>query len=89
MAFQCASRAARHPWRARRSTPPRHPRDDGSVIATIEGYAQENPRHGLDKLYPVKRNHSDGGPRRINAAAVRGNRADMIISIKRLPCKKH
>ena len=67
------------------------PRDtrDGSVIATIEGYTQENPRHGLDKLYPVKRNHSDGGPRRINAAAVRGNRADMIISTKRLPCKKH
>lgn len=28
-------------------------RDDGSVIAAIEGYVHDNPRHGFDKLYPA------------------------------------
>jgi putative transposase len=31
---------------------PRRVRDDGPVIAAIEGYVHDNPRHGFDKLYP-------------------------------------
>ena len=34
--------------------PPR-PRDDGPVIAAIQGYVHDNPRHGFDKLYPAVR----------------------------------
>jgi putative transposase len=34
---------------------PRRPRDDGAVIAAIQAYVQENPRHGFDKLYPALR----------------------------------
>ncbi|HEY3784770.1 MAG TPA: DDE-type integrase/transposase/recombinase [Steroidobacteraceae bacterium] len=34
---------------------PRRPRDDGPVIAAIEGYVSENPRHGFDELYPAVR----------------------------------
>jgi len=34
---------------------PQRPREDGSVIAAIEGYVKENPRHGFDKLYPSVR----------------------------------
>jgi putative transposase len=39
---------------------PRCPRDDGPVIAAIEGYVHENPRHGFDKLYPVLRTQGFG-----------------------------
>jgi putative transposase len=34
--------------------PPR-PRDDRPLIAAIESYVRENPRHGFDKLYPALR----------------------------------
>lgn len=39
--------------------PPR-PRNDGPVIAAIEGYVHDNPRHGFDKLYSVLRGHGFG-----------------------------
>jgi putative transposase len=29
----------------------RRPRNDGPMIEAIQLYAQENPRHGFDKLY--------------------------------------
>ena len=38
----------------------RRPRDDGPVIAAIEGYVQETPRHGFDRLYPVLRTRGFG-----------------------------
>ncbi|MCW5622875.1 MAG: IS3 family transposase [Burkholderiales bacterium] len=31
------------------------PREDSPVIAAIEGYVHDNPRHGFDKLYPAVR----------------------------------
>ena len=34
---------------------PRRIRDDGPIIAVIEGYVHDNPRHGFDKLYPSVR----------------------------------
>jgi putative transposase len=34
---------------------PRRPRQDGPIIHAIQGYVQENPRHGFDKLYPALR----------------------------------
>ena len=34
---------------------PRRLRDDGPLIAAIEGYVRDNPRHGFDKLYPSVR----------------------------------
>ena len=39
---------------------PRRPRDDGPVIAAIEGYVRDNPRHGCDKLYPGVRGQGFG-----------------------------
>jgi len=39
---------------------PRRPRDDGPVIAAIQGYVQDNPRHGFDKLYPTLRTQGFG-----------------------------
>jgi putative transposase len=39
---------------------PRRPRDDGPVIATIESYVHDNPRHGFDKLYPAVRSQGFG-----------------------------
>jgi putative transposase len=39
---------------------PRRPRDDGPVIATIERYVHDNPRHGFDKLYPAVRGQGFG-----------------------------
>jgi putative transposase len=38
----------------------RRPRDDSSVIQAIQFYAQENPRHGFDKLYPALRSQGPG-----------------------------
>jgi len=34
---------------------PRQPRDDTPIVAAIQGYVQDNPRHGFDKLYPALR----------------------------------
>ena len=34
---------------------PAPPRDDGQVIALIEGYIRENPRQGFDKMYATVR----------------------------------
>lgn len=34
---------------------PRRPRDNGPVIAAIEGFVRDNPRQGFDKLDPVLR----------------------------------
>ena len=39
---------------------PRQPRDDGPVIGAIAGYVHDNPRHGLDKLYPALRRQGFG-----------------------------
>jgi putative transposase len=39
---------------------PRRPRDDGPVVATIERYVHDNPRHGFDKLYPAVRGQGFG-----------------------------
>jgi putative transposase len=39
---------------------PRRPRDDGPVIAAIQGYVRDNPRHGFDKLYPGVRGQGFG-----------------------------
>lgn len=39
---------------------PARPRDDGPVIAAIEGYVRDNPRHGFDKLYPALRGEGFG-----------------------------
>ena len=35
-------------------------RDDGPVIAAIQGYVHENPSHGFDKLYPAVRGQGFG-----------------------------
>ena len=34
---------------------PRRPRDDSPIIAAIQGYLQDNPTQGFDKLYPALR----------------------------------
>ena len=39
---------------------PRRLRDDGPIIAAIEGYVHDNPRHGFDKLYPSVRSQGFG-----------------------------
>jgi putative transposase len=39
---------------------PRRLRDDGPIIAAIEGYVRDNPRHGFDKLYPSVRSQGFG-----------------------------
>lgn len=38
----------------------RRPRNDAPVIEAVQRYAQENPRHGFDKLYPVLRSQEHG-----------------------------
>ena len=38
----------------------RRPRDDAPMIEAIQAYAQDNPRHGFDKLYPVLRTRGAG-----------------------------
>jgi putative transposase len=38
----------------------RRPRTDAPVIEAIQLYAEENPRHGFDKLYPVLRTRGPG-----------------------------
>lgn len=38
----------------------RRPRNDGPMIEAIQLYAQENPRHGFDKLYPALRSRGPG-----------------------------
>ena len=39
---------------------PARPRQDGAVIAAIEGYIEVNPTHGFDKLYPAIRSQGFG-----------------------------
>ena len=34
---------------------PRRSRDDGPIIAAIEGFVRDNPRQGCGKLYPALR----------------------------------
>jgi putative transposase len=48
-AARLARTAVYVPWRVR---------DDGTVIAAIESYVHDNPRHGFDKLYPALRDPS-------------------------------
>jgi putative transposase len=38
----------------------RRPRNDGPMVEAIQLYAQENPRHGFDKLYPALRSPGSG-----------------------------
>jgi putative transposase len=38
----------------------RRPRNDAPVIEAVQLYAQENPRHGFDKLYPALRTRGPG-----------------------------
>jgi putative transposase len=42
---------------------PRRPRDDGPIVAAIETYVRDNPRHGFDKLYPSVRGQGFGKSR--------------------------
>ncbi len=39
---------------------PARPRQDGPVIAAIQGYIEQNQMHGFDKLYPVVRRQGFG-----------------------------
>ena len=45
------------------------PRNDGPLIAAIELYVRENPRHGSDKLYPALWPQGFGKCRLYGAAA--------------------
>ncbi len=58
LSLRQACRTARLARSAHYATP--RPRDDGPVIAAIEGYVHDNPRHGFDKLYPAVRGQGFG-----------------------------